>query len=439
MTASQKLAIRSSEIRSRLNEISGLAPDAVTDEVKTESEALRAELGTVETQHRAALTVEGAAELEAEGQFGNGDGEPAEVRALLSKVTIGDYLAPAAAGTGIHGAAVELAGALSCATAGASGGVAVPWRVLAGGAPEARSAPPVERRAFTTTGNNDGSTMQRPILQRLFGPGIMDTLGVRLDTVPTGMSEWPLVTGGVAPAQAKEGTAAAAAAAMTFSFATLKPKRLTGRYEYSHEMAASVSDLEQAIRRDLADAIKSAMSSQIINSAAPTAAIPQNILGGGFLTKLGVPGDAGATSDYEDYAGAHAGGIDGIHAETEREVSSVIAVDVYQHAATTYQTGSGESGSEALSRRSAGCRASSYIPAAVANTGQAKHNIFHLGGANGGAMRGDSIAAMWPTLEVIRDIYSQASQGVTLTWVTLWDASVAFRAAAYQRLAFKIT
>ena len=35
----------------------------------------------------------------------------------------------------------------------------------------------------------------------------------------------------------------------------------------------------------------------------------------------------------------------------------------------------------------------------------------------GRALRGDSVAAMWPTLEVIRDIYSQASVGVVLTWV----------------------
>ena len=49
-------------------------------------------------------------------------------------------------------------------------------------------------------------------------------------------------------------------------------------------------------------------------------------------------------------------------------------------------------------------------------------------------MRGDSVAAMWPTLEVIRDIYSKASQGVLLTWVALWDAKTAFRSAAYQRL-----
>ena len=437
MTKSQKLTIRLSEIRQRLNEIAGLEGDAMTDEVRAEADKLGSEYLNAETQHRAAIVAEGEEQRVAEGEFGNGDGEPAEVRGLLNRLSIIDYLNPAASGMGLSGAAVELAGALKVATVGTKGGIAVPWRVLAGAAPEARQAP--ESRAFTTTSNNDGPTGQRPILQRLFGPGILDTLGVRMDTVPAGMSEWPLVATGVAPAQAKEGAAAAAAVAMTFNFATLKPKRLTGRYEYTHEAAASVGDLEQAIRRDLADAIKASMSSQIIIAPAPTNAAPQNILGGGFLTKIAAPGDAGATATFSDYAGAHAAGVDGIHAESEREVSSVVAVDVYQHAATVYQAGSGESGSEALTRRSMGCRASSYITAA-GNNGQAKNNIFHLAGSNGGGvMRGDSIAAMWPTLEIVRDIYSQASQGVVLTWVSLWDASVAFRSSAYSRVAFKIT
>ena len=37
-----------------------------------------------------------------------------------------------------------------------------------------------------------------------------------------------------------------------------------------------------------------------------------------------------------------------------------------------------------------------------------------------------------------RDIYSQASQGVILTWVGLWDAKVAFRAAAYKQIDIQI-
>ena len=351
-------------------------------------------------------------------------------------MTIGHYLSPAAAGAALVGAPVELAAALSLPAAGANGGVAIPWQVLGRGLGEQRAAP--ERRAFTTTGQNDGPEMQRPILQRLFGPGIMDSLGVRLDTVPAGRTEWPLVASGITPAQVVEGTAAAAAVAMTFNYANLKPKLLAGRYEFTHEAAATVADLEAAIRRDLADAIASAMSNAIINGAAVDpndAATAANVQG--FLSKIAAPTDPGAEAVYADYAGSHAALVDGLHAAREGEVSSVIGVGSYTHAASVYQTGSGESGSEALERRSMSCMASSYIPAAQSNVQNG--NIYHAMGPNGGGvMRGDSVAAMWPTLEIVRDIYSQASQGVVLTWVTLWDAAVAFRSAAYSRVAFQV-
>ncbi|MDE0205989.1 MAG: phage major capsid protein [Candidatus Tectomicrobia bacterium] len=435
MTKRQKLALEASEKRQRLNEL--LALDELTDEQRSEMDTLTKRMGQIEVETRAAITAEAAEEAEARGLFGNnGDGEPAETRRLLDTVTLADYLGPAAGGGGIEGRAAELNGALKVPLQGKGGGVAVPWDVLA--TPELRQAPAgeVERRAFTTTTQNDGPQMQRPILQRLFGPGVMDALGVRMDTVPVGRTEWPLISGGAAPAQAKEGTAAAAAVAATFTFANLKAKRLTGVYEYTHEEAASVADIEQALRRDLADAVRSAMSNLIINGATPDGTNPERVQG--FLNAISAPADAGSTAVYGDYAGAHASGIDGIHAEMETEVSSVIGTDVYQHAATVYQTGSGESGSEALRRRSRSCRASTYIP--DASSGQSKGNLFHLAGMNGGGiMRGDSVAAVWPTLEVIRDIYTKASQGVVLTWVALWDAKVAFRSRAYYRTAFKIT
>ena len=266
----------------------------------------------------------------------------------------------------------------------------------------------------------------------------MDALGVRMDSVPVGRTEWPLVASGVAPAQVVEGTAAAAAVAMTFTYANLRPKRLTGRYEYTHEVAATVPDLEQAIRRDLADSIRSAMSNAIINGDAVDpndAATAANVEG--FLSKIAAPTDPTAEAAYADYAGSHAALVDGLHAEREGQVMSVIGVASYQHAARVYQAGSGESGSEALMRRSGGCVSSSYIPAPVSDVQNA--NLYHAAGPNGGgAMRGDSVAAVWPSLEVVRDIYSQASQGVVLTWVSLWDAETAFRSSAYARAAFQV-
>ena len=115
---------------------------------------------------------------------------------------------------------------------------------------------------------------------------------------------------------------------------------------------------------------------------------------------------------------------------------SVVGDETYVHAAGVYITGSGESGSELLRRRSGGCMASTYIPA---KSSMKQAAILHSAGMNGGGiMRGDSVAAVWPTLEVIRDIYTKASQGVVLTWVALWDAKVAFRASAYKSIGIDI-
>ena len=434
MTTAMKLAVRLSEIRQRLNEIAGLDDDGMTDEVRAEADKLATEFKNAETQHRSALIAEGEEQRAAEGEFGNADGEPAEVRALISRVGIHDYLMPAKAGIGLAGPAAELNAAFKVGTVGQSGGILVPWRMLE--CPEHRAAPAPrgEARAFTTTSALDGGTMQRPILQRLFGMDILGALGVRVDTVPAGMTEWPLLTGGVAPNMKAEGTAADAAVAATFTTETLKPKRLTGRYEFTHEQAAQVADIEQALRRDLGDSVRAKMSDLILNGDESTNAHEPD----GFYRKITAPTDPSAESAYADYAGAHATAVDGIHASMETEVSSVIGVASYTHAASVYQAGSGESGSEALKRRGMSCMASSFVPAAQSNIQNGA--IFHAAGPNGGgaSLRGDSVAAMWPTLEVIRDIYSQASQGVVLTWVTLWDAETAFRAAAYKRVAFQL-
>ena len=433
MTTAQKITLRLSEVRSRLNEISGL--DELTDEIRNEADALGVEYKDLEIRHRSAIMAEGEEEQRAVGQFGNDDGEPAEVRSLLTRVNIGDYLNPASAGLGLAGAAGELNAALKVPLVGTSGGVAIPWHVLAG--PEHRAlakAEGAEQRAFTTTTAYGGGVAQRPILQRLFGMDIMGALGVRIDSVPAGRTEWPLITGGVAPAQAVEGVAAAAAVTASFATETLKPKRLTGRYEYTHEQAAQVPDIEQGLRRDLADAVKAKMNDLILNGDEGTNAQEPD----GFLTTIAAPTDPSATAAYADYAGVHASAVDGIHASKETEVSGLIGTASYVHAASVYQAGSGESGSEALMNRSRSCMASSFVPAPTGDTMIQNGNILHAAGPNGGEMRGDSIAAIWPTLEVVRDIYSQASQGVVLTWVTLWDAQTAFRAAAYKRVAFRL-
>ena len=262
----------------------------------------------------------------------------------------------------------------------------------------------------------------------------MEALGVKIEAVPVGRAEFPLLTAGVEPAQVEEGTAAAAAPLPTFSTEVLKPKRLSGRYEWSHELAASVSGIEEALRRDLADAVLAQMSYGIINGDEATN--PEEV--DGFLTTLAAPDDPTAESGFADYAGLSALGVDGIHASMEAEVGCVIGVESYKHSAAIYQAaGSGESASEALRRRSALLMASSFVPMPD-NSHFQNGNIIHGAGPNGGAARGDSVAAVWPGLSLIRDPFSKASQGVVLTWVALWDAQTAHRAGAYSRAAFQV-
>ena len=190
MTNAQKLALRLSEIRQKLNELSG--KDELTDSEQNEMRSLTAEFPTVEERWRAASVAEGAEEAAARGDDpdADGDGEAAEVRRLRESVRLTDYLSPAAGGVGLTGAAAEFNAALELPAVGAGGGVAVPWDLLL--TPElneTRRDPDPERRAFTTTTQYAGGVGQRPILQRLFGMDIMAALGVRLDSVPSGRTE----------------------------------------------------------------------------------------------------------------------------------------------------------------------------------------------------------------------------------------------------------
>ena len=424
MTVAQTLALRISEVRSRLNEISGLEGDDFTDEIRSEAKSLQAEFSDLEVKNRAAIIGE-AGEAEARAAGFEDTGEGAEIRALRARVNVADYLTAAVAGHGIAGPAVELNAALECPAVGRSGGVALPLALLG----------KQETRAATTTAALDGGTAQRPILQRLFGSkNILEALGVRMDSVPSGMSEWPIITSGVTPAQTKETVAAPAATAAAFTTATLKPKRLTGRYEITVEMMAQVPGAEASFRQDLGAAVESKMCDLIVNGAAPSNSDPHLVEG--LLTKLTAPTTAPTAAPTFASGSSLAGTssvVDGLHADREGQVQVVIGPASYRTLASIVGSGTDRSIVEALGARSGGLMASPFIPAPVSDV---QHGIVHGSGPNGGGvMRGDSVAAMWPTLELVRDIYTKAAEGqIILTWIMLWDAVVAFREAAYQQV-----
>ena len=403
MTDLQRITLETSKVRERLTQLA--AVKELSESEVAEIKELEARYQTLEVQLRAATIADSAPRLEA----------VPEGRALLHRASVARFVTHAVTGGPVAGAEAELSTELLGATRGVNGGVLLPYDVLE-----------IRTDVATTTAALDGPVAQRPILQRLFGAGILDALGISLQSVPPGRTEWPILTGGVtASATAQETAPESVVAVITEQ--TLKPKKLTGKYKYTVELAAEVAGMEAALRRDLKGAIGSAMSKQVLSG---TGTAPQVT---GLLTRITVPTAPTVTATYSDYVKAPASAVDGLHADSESQVTVLVGVATYKHMAGLLQSGSGESATETLRRRSGGLRATSYIPAAT-NAGVQNGNILHAGMD---ASRGDSIAAVWSGVELIRDPYTDAGASVSLTWLALWDCYTALRANAYARVSFK--
>ena len=105
MTNTQRLELRASEIRSRLNDLSGIETGELTDEQRGEIDALANEYKDVERQKRAAILAGDTPEItEPQG----GDGETREITSLLERAEIRSFLTSAASGNPVTGAEREL-------------------------------------------------------------------------------------------------------------------------------------------------------------------------------------------------------------------------------------------------------------------------------------------------------------------------------------------
>ena len=106
MTESQRLTVRASEIRQRLNEIAGLDGDALTDEIRTEGDKLNTEYRDVETKLRAALVAED--QPPAELRDGMMDAETRAFVALRNRTRLGRYFDACLNQTPVSGPEKEL-------------------------------------------------------------------------------------------------------------------------------------------------------------------------------------------------------------------------------------------------------------------------------------------------------------------------------------------
>ena len=399
MLASQTLSIRLSEIREKLNAISGIADAEITDEIRAESDTLATEYRASEVKYRSAVI----AEDETAAAVVNGDtAEPAEVRErreVRNKTGLRDYLIAACSGAPVTGAAAEFNAACDVAA-----GDHVPVELFDGPAREMRQAAQrSEHRAITPGPAIDGPVM--PTIPYLFEQAVVTTLGLDYPSVESGMPQIPSI--GTAPPSsvvAKDGTALATAGAYTL--ASRSPKRLTGQIEFRVEDLA----VHPALESDLSTALQGALSNQLDEQA---------FNGGGGDDLNGLFNQAtnvaatGATDSFALALAAFAAQVDGRFARGMGDIRGVIGPATFAAYMALYHGGSGDMTVYEKIRSLVGSLVvSDRMPAVAA--GAQKGLITR--NAAGQPIR----IYTWASIGLVRDPYSGAGTGkVTVTAVQL--------------------
>ena len=421
MTNSQKLQLRASEIRQRLNEIAGLESDALTDEIRSESDTLATEYRDTETQLRAAIIAEDGERQAAELRL-DPDAADAETRAfrdLQGRASLGRYLAGFADGDQLSGAEKELAEHRGLPDSGNR----IPWDALL------PAAPAVELRAdaVTPAPASGNPVNQSEILQRVFARAAVARLGVSMPSVGVGIASYPVITTGQDAAfVAADGAKEAAAGVITPN--ALGPVRLQTRVQFRIEDSMTTVGLESGLGEDLSSALSDQLDAQLIGAGdAQVRGFLATAANGGLADYA----NPGAVVTFAAAAGQAARGVDGKYAGGEDECAWVIGTATYQKLAALIQANDSTSATERLRRLLRDFMASANIPAAA---GQIQSGILAKLGA--GTM--NAVCPIWEGIKLIRDEVTNAEKGqIQVTAVALHNFRI-LRTAGFVRTKVKL-
>ena len=423
MTRSQELAIRSSEIRQRLNAIAALPADEVTDEIRTESDALRTEFATTETQYRAALVAEQEAIDSGRANAGadTADTEARELRALESRASVREYLDSCMGSYrsgGARGIDLRAGPALEFNTHLSLRPDEIPLRLLA----------PPEVRAETDT---DTTARPRRWLDRLFADTAAEFLGIMMESVEAGAATFPVTTSPATVTGAQRGREeAAAAGAWTIGATEFKPTRMGIHFQFAGEDAMRVPGLEDALVRDMRMALRERMDYVVFNGddgANEDTADIDGLFDLAGLTektlsqanKLKWPESLKEFSDL----------VDGLHAEDISDVRTILSVGMNRlWRQTSANTNRNESIAQVLRSNGLMWKARQGI----ATTTAAADFAAAVGLARG--IEGAGVCPVWQGAELIRDKWTGAASGqVQLTLNAYWNFGLV-RASNFARV-----
>ena len=329
MTSAQKrlreLRERQSKERGRMAEL-GMV-DSLNDEQRQELDAIEKGTPDLERQIRAAtVAVETEdSEQRTETTTHEPDAQQRERVELRSKAQLTNYLLAAAQGKLVSGAEAEL-----CSAAGVTAG-AIPIELWDTAETRAQGDDR-ETRDITPAPGTVGVNLD-PIRPAIFANSIAARLGIDMPRVGSGTYATATVsTSQTAKAKAKSAAIDATAGALTVTTAT--PKRVSARLELALEDIAAVeqANFESILRENLSLALSDELDDQAINGdgSAPNLKGMFNI-----LTDPDAP--AAGVETFDRFVSIFAGGIDGLWANTVKDVGIVAGVDTYVLATKTFR------------------------------------------------------------------------------------------------------
>ena len=431
MTEAQKrlreLRERQSKQRQKMAELSLL--DDLSDDQRSELDTVESGTPDLERQIRAATTALETEESESETRAANGpDAEQRERLELRSKASLTSFLRAALSGRQVDGAESELR-----AAAGITDGIPIElWDV-----PQTE-----EQRAATESPGTTGVNLDA-IRPAVFADSIAPRLGIEMPRVESGTyASATISTSLTAAAKGKGADADATAAAFTVTSVT--PKRISARLSIQIEDVASVgqANFESVLRENLALILSDALDNEALNGIYDPAANPPNLGLVGIFAGLDDPAAPGAIADFDAYAAASAGGVDGLWASTIQDVSIVCGPETYRHASRVFQSAAnykGEMSAAAYATANAGgLWTSKRMPDAAGDVQQAilyRKGRSMLGGA--GAMR-TAVCPHWGLVS-IDDIFSGSASGSRhFTMHVLLGDVILVQPDAYAQISFQL-
>ena len=387
MTTTQKILLRLSEVRSRLNEICVLEGKELTEEITAESDALQVEYKELETRNRAAIIAEPDPIVTI---VNTGDSEQREKLELRAKARLGRFLSAAISGRVLDGAEAEYRSSMGT-------GDGIPIDLFEQDRPRELEYRADAATVAPATAQGENVAALQPFV---FSESIAPMLGIDMPQVGSGSHTEARISVALSASPKAKGVVQDSTAA-TIIGVTASPRRIAARLTVQIEDVASFGNdtYESALRDNARTVLGDAYDTQAItgNGTAPNVE--------GLLSQLADPAAASAIATWDLIVTAAAAGIDGKWASTLRDIRLIVNPATYKLAAATFRGTDGDMSAAAhLAAQLGSFSTNSRMPVKAAHV--AKGIIFRAG-------RPGIRTAVHPTWGeiVVDDIYTDAAKG----------------------------